>query len=613
MRLSIVSKLLKKELSDIIKDKKTIFAMIVLPLLLYPVLMIIMTFIFQGMNAEMNKDVTTVLVKGETPVTFQGFIDETEYENLEFIYEKDENIENEYTLIFKNNGSVEIEYDSSIEINGFSNGDFRDLLNDFSVYEMSTTLKNNDIQLDIIEQDEITFIDMASSTESMGVMIGQVLPMLLIMGVILGVISPAIDIISGEKERKTLETLVSLPVTSIEIATSKFITLVILGVVTSLLNIVSLAGSLWFLINGIVRSAENVFGDINFAQIIVPIIITSICFILFSGFVAAITMIVTSMANSYKEAQNYSSPLMIFLMLPSYATMMPIIELNVFTSFIPVINIALLVKEMFKFEPLGLEVGLVILSNVLFCTLAILILGKMFAKEEMLFKKSGGFKLLDGRNNLTRGGVPGITDAILVLVLGLMILVYGAGMILTATNDALLSTAISLILVALLAIIYCWYINTSFKQTFALRNFKLKYLLQGIVMMLVSLGIVILIQNLLLNFFPNLGETAELISNLMINESIVIQLLVFALCPAICEEILFRGFILHSLNVKNKPVVAIVLTSVLFGVYHMNLLQFITGLLLGSVLGYITYKSKSIYPAMILHFMNNTIAVFLSL
>ena len=82
-----------------------------------------------------------------------------------------------------------------------------------------------------------------------------------------------------------------------------------------------------------------------------------------------------------------------------------------------------------------------------------------------------------------------------------------------------------------------------------------------------------------------------------------------AISPAIAEEFAFRGFLFGTLKEKYKPWVASVVSAVLFGAYHMNLLQFVGGLMMGLGLGYVAYKSGNIWIGVIMHFINNGLSV----
>lgn len=88
----------------------------------------------------------------------------------------------------------------------------------------------------------------------------------------------------------------------------------------------------------------------------------------------------------------------------------------------------------------------------------------------------------------------------------------------------------------------------------------------------------------------------------------ILGLIVISLSPGICEEILFRGMIMSSYDKLGKKK-AIIISSILFGIYHFNLQNLLGPIFLGIVFGLIVYKTNSIYSSMIGHGFNNAIAL----
>jgi membrane protease YdiL (CAAX protease family) len=84
---------------------------------------------------------------------------------------------------------------------------------------------------------------------------------------------------------------------------------------------------------------------------------------------------------------------------------------------------------------------------------------------------------------------------------------------------------------------------------------------------------------------------------------------VVAVIPALCEETFFRGFVQRSFEHRFKPIWSIILTAIFFGIYHFNPYGLIALIALGVYFGYAAYLSNSIFIPIILHFLNNFIAV----
>lgn len=85
-----------------------------------------------------------------------------------------------------------------------------------------------------------------------------------------------------------------------------------------------------------------------------------------------------------------------------------------------------------------------------------------------------------------------------------------------------------------------------------------------------------------------------------------------AVVPSVCEEILFRGYVLRNFQKSMLPILAIILSGLLFGLYHIRLTQLIPLSVLGMLLAWMTIRTGSIWPAVSAHFANNASAVTLA-
>lgn len=115
--------------------------------------------------------------------------------------------------------------------------------------------------------------------------------------------------------------------------------------------------------------------------------------------------------------------------------------------------------------------------------------------------------------------------------------------------------------------------------------------------------------------FDSLNELVEKTYGNLLNANSAIEavfvIIVIAVVPAVCEEVMFRGYVQKSFEFKLKPLWAIVITSVFFGLYHFNPYGMIPLILLGAYFGFAAYLSNSIMIPVILHFLNNFTAVML--
>lgn len=188
---------------------------------------------------------------------------------------------------------------------------------------------------------------------------------------------------------------------------------------------------------------------------------------------------------------------------------------------------------------------------------------------------------------------------------------------LTNTWDYILNASIQLgLMFALPVCMFCFRHKQNGKDAFKFLGYK-KIGIKAIIIA-VLLGIVVYILNIFVsNFFYSLisalgwksgttgGKTRISVGILFVN------LLCTAVLPAICEETTHRGLMLKGLSPFGKKR-AVIISSILFGLTHMNIQQFFYATLIGVLLGYLTSICDSIYPAMIIHFMNNALSTLMS-
>lgn len=623
MRTKIVKQIFKKEMIDILRDKKTIFMMIILPLLLYPILMVGASSIMSMSINKMEQTTVNIAFNNNPSDNLINILNKTnEYDeakvNIIKVDDYKEALDNEtldaYVEINENNDiqSYKIYTNSSKNNSYTAEKRIKEALDEYKeeIVEMNLAQEGLDAQK-TLEPITCETLDIAKNEEIAGNILGQILPFILIIGVLLGSIYPAIDVMAGEKERGTLETLFTLPISNLELVMGKYMAVSFCAVVTAFLNIISILISIGFMTLTAGIANEMGIPKFDFTQMIFPGIITMICIGLFAMVVSAISMCVCSLAKSFKDAQNYITPVMLIIMIPSYVSMIPNIELDGFTSTIPVVNISLLIKSVlsFKFD-LNL-IAIVFVSNFAFMILSVLLLSKMFNSEEILFGNNRSFSFLEKRSNIKKGTMPTISDGAILYAVGLVLLIYVGSLVQLKFKMA--GLAITQVMIICLPLLFAYYIKTDFKKTFSLRKINLKQILGGILIWMGGFVLINLITQITLYLFPQNMEVAEALTDaIIIKDNLVLNLAIVALMPAICEEIFFRGFIFTSFKGKSSSKIAIITSGILFGFMHMDFLRIIPTSILGIIFAYTVYKSESIFIAMILHFINNSIAVLVS-
>lgn len=212
-------------------------------------------------------------------------------------------------------------------------------------------------------------------------------------------------------------------------------------------------------------------------------------------------------------------------------------------------------------------------------------------------------------NNLETKKLPTIWDAIIVIVvtLALMLTVgaYLAYKIGFWGNVTLQFFAIAVPLV------YIKIRKLDLKAIFPIKKPKVRHIFGATCLWLGTLILMIIVSLPLQKFFPNSVEGINELNELFSSQSFITLTIAVALFPAICEEFMFRGFVFSGFKSKFSPMIAIIITSLLFGAFHMNLIRLITTAMLGISINYALFKTKNMVIPCYIHFVNNLFSMSL--
>jgi len=434
--------------------------------------------------------------------------------------------------------------------------------------------------------------DVAEASRRAAYALGSFLPFLIVSLSLFGGFYAAVDLTAGEKERGTMQTLLCAPVRSLEIVAGKFLAVWVVATVAALANIGSLAATMARILPaGATAVPPSTF--VLTAIMLLPITLT----------VAALFVAIAAFAKDFKDGQNFLTPVYMFLALPAGITMLPSVELDAWTAFVPMINIALLVKSLLAGEARGELMFLVLASSALYAMLALVLAARVFDREQVLLGGKESARALLGFDR-TPGGIPTPGVAIVLLAITLVLAFYvSLGLQSRGIITLLLITQYGIFLVPTLAAI-------------ALHRFDLRATLQLRVpsLLAVACGIAlgttawIAVSAVTVRLMPppeSLTKAMERFIQLGDSpQPLWIVWLVIAITPAICEETLFRGFILSGFRRAGKwP--AILGSALLFGLAHASIYRLLPTMLLGIILAYVAWQTRSLIPGIVIHALNN--------
>lgn len=394
-----VKTIAKKEVIEFVRDWRTIVAIIIIPILMFPVLFIVFPILLESEAAELDSRIIEIEVQGNqfpdqliqqfnystTEITFTNV---TFNESLSIPGDDFNRVRNmEIDAVLRLNQSGDIWYYSIIYLStseGSSEARSR-IVDSLINWEANLTeVKILDGGLDVestlnpLRYDgDISKSDVATEGEQAGLILSLFIPLVLAIWTFSSAIQPSIDMTAGERERGTLEALLGLPCTRNELLMGKWLGVASITGVGVMLQIVGLLFAIGYL------ATSDFIGipDLSFGAII--LIIASI--MLFAIMVVALELALAMRSHSVKEAGSILGPAIILIIFPALFTQ--VINLDGIESFwfsIPVINVLLALRELLLDRVIVEHVLIWSSTSVLYAVLAALYAAKQFKREDIV-------------------------------------------------------------------------------------------------------------------------------------------------------------------------------------------------------------------------------------
>ena len=390
--------IIKKELRDLVRDRRTMFFMIVFPAVIIPFLIGgVSKLTISIMKKEMDKTLTIAIVGGKYDSTLVEFIRNQDKLILITTLSEhqikpqilDELIDG--AIVIPNNVREYLSEKKQVELKHyFRSGKGENInekrlnriLEDYFSPLIEARYQSFSLDKTVFEPYVISKIDVATEQEKFGKTIGTFLPYMFLLFCFSGAMYPALDLGAGEKERGTLETILTSPASQLEILTGKFIVVSFFGVMSVIFGLMGMLGA-------VNLNSEIPAEIITIAMTILgakPIFLMLSLLFPIALFFAAFLLSISFYAKTFKEAQSIMGPLNILIIIPIMIGMMPGITLEASTAWIPILNVSLAMNDIIAGTlswPLYAEV---MLSLLFFTGLSIWISVKFVSREEVIFR-----------------------------------------------------------------------------------------------------------------------------------------------------------------------------------------------------------------------------------
>jgi sodium transport system permease protein len=460
---------------------------------------------------------------------------------------------------------------------------------------------------------QVSVVGVAPVAEAVRTQLSNLLPLMLVIFAANGAFIPALDLLAGERERGTLESLLSLPVRRRDIFLGKLLVTCVAAVTTVALNILSIGISVAIATHSLSAVSGLRGGGIDFSGLLsmgaLALVLCFLALLPLTITLAATALAVTGLASSAKEAQNYITPFYLVVMLSAMVCMVPGTRANVLLDLVPVVGPALALKDCLQGERLPwLHLGLATAASAAMAWVVVAWATRLLEDER--FRYPGLVRAGWGRFRVWGQGPssPGGLEAMGVYAIFMGTLLSLSGLL--PSSNALAYVSVPLIAGGLIALLHTWLGAYSVADTLSFRRPSARAIAAALGLvpcaLVACLGLNGLQQWLAQRMgFHGAGPGAELIERIVrelgAQGGPALQLLAIAIVPGICEELFFRGTMLSGLKRSIGPVGAVVLSSFLFAASHGSPDRFLPQAMLGLVLGAMALRTGSIVPGMVLH------------
>ncbi|MEZ6133981.1 MAG: ABC transporter permease subunit/CPBP intramembrane protease [Pirellulaceae bacterium] len=475
----------------------------------------------------------------------------------------------------------------------------------------------------LVEPLHVTQTDTAPTSVRRAMMWSKVLPFVMLVWALTGAFYPAIDLCAGEKERGTLETLLSSPARRREIVWGKLLTISVFSIGSALLNLMSM-----HLTAGIIVKKLAGAGSPEIAQALGPMPIHALGWLVLlllpmAAFFSALALAVAALARSTKEGQYYLMPLLLITLPLVALPMIPSLELSLGTSLVPVTGAIFLVRSLIegRYAEAVIHLPVVTMVTICCCWLSIRWAIRQFESESVMFREADRWNLRLWVNQVwrDRGDTASPSEALLcgaIILIGMFFAQFVAGSSISNWWDVAKSTiAVQIGIILMPCLLMAAFLTRSMRRALRIHRTQPSHLVAaviiGVTMHPSYQALVAGVQHVY-QIGPETMQILQYFQNMVAQQHLLVVLLLFAMLPAIVEELAFRGFIFGGLLRQQGALRAIVVSALFFGFTHTLLQQSISAAMMGLVLGVIAWRTAGVVCTIIVHFINNALGITLA-
>lgn len=375
--------ILKKELRELFRDKKSLAMMLIIPIFI-PLLIIGMSALFE---AQISKDINEYNKIGfnyEMSDIEKSIAKEME---IEIINGNEEELKQKYDngeinlYITKEDNKYIINTDGS-DTSTYSSNLMGTYFNTYKQYLQQNYLQENNINSDEVLNIITVEENVIEEDNFFANYIKNYAFLFIMMAITVSATYPATDTTAGERERGTLETLLTFPIKSKDIIIGKFLGVTISSIITGIISLILAIISLI-----ITKNMFSIYEGIDTMLSPTSIVFAVIVIIAYSFFISGLCIAIASTSKTFKEAQSALTPLTFISFFPSMIVFMVGITTTPILSIIPFINFTLIFTDINNGTIDVLNILLMAISTIIYISLIFVYIIKQYKSENILFSK----------------------------------------------------------------------------------------------------------------------------------------------------------------------------------------------------------------------------------
>lgn len=390
MRFSILSAIYRKEMLDLFRDRRTLISMVAVPLLVIPLLLNLSTRLISRLqeNAENEAKSMAVAVRVTTP-SIREALEKAQIQLVEKDDLKDAVLKKTAAAgveeIAGDPPQVQIYVDSSNPTSSAAADRVRLALDELKDQRVRESLRTSGIPASVLTPFMVKRTNIAGARKMSGMVWGSMLGYVLLLLMFAGGMYPVIDMTAGEKERKTMEALLSSPASRREIVLGKNFAAMTAIFITSILTL----GSMVYSLKGSNLSSKS--PEVQEMMRTIPldthtVTLIAVTLVPLSMFAAALMFAIALFARSYKEGQSYLTPLVFVVIFPALMGGLGGLEMTPALCLVPIFNASQMIRGILLGDVSAANFAITTAANLVYAGIAYVIATRQFENENVLFR-----------------------------------------------------------------------------------------------------------------------------------------------------------------------------------------------------------------------------------